>query len=1073
MRLTRFANWSIQLKVLAILGVVALLPLLIITSFTYRTLLDEEAAHDRNVNAILEARCDELAGQLNIFLGEIKTRVARIVKLRDVKRFLQEDGLRDEETKNRIDHLLDLFQENKDGYHGVALLDRTGKVVGATPGLKHWRDKRLTFDWVQKGLAGQLVTSDLFFFHPTVDLRPDGNNSPEDLKRCQPTIRFAKPVLDERKRVSGLLVVLVRGDKLWDILQKAEGRAGVGSYASLYDSHGIRIAHSDNRGILFHPAGPIPPREAEEMVRDKRFGARTQDFLNEVRPFPEQFTLARGGHPAAEDSRLDASAPENQEENLGVARRLESVPWTVFLMVPKANVAGAPIAGLFLGVLVVAWICILLIIVVVSVVFASQIRRPITALAEACRKFGTGDLGARVPDCSTDELGCLGQGFNAMAEQLGTTVQSLNEALTALAASEARMRGIMATAADGLITLRGDGIIESVNPAVTRLFGYQADELVGQAVGRLLELPPVNGAPVDVVAFFTASTQVAGQSHEVAGRRKQGGTVPLEVSVGLVQTDSQRLFTLSLHDLTQRKRAEADILQARDAAEASSRAKSQFLAMMSHELRTPLTIIIGHSEMLLEDAAEAGHEDLVPDLQQVHTHSKHLLTLINDLLDMSKIEAGKVHLFLEEFDVRAVVGEVATTVQPLLTANGNTLDIALLPNLGTMCADVTRFKQCLLNLLSNACKFTKQGQVRLTADRTTLVDQDWIKFRVTDTGIGMTPEQLKRIFETFTQADLSTTRKYGGTGLGLSITRRLCRLMGGDVFVESTPGKGSTFTIKLPAVVSKPEPPVPPISPPNEQDFSPPGSCTVLVADDDPAVRDLMQRLLIKEGYHMVAADTGAECLRLARKIHPRAITLDVMMPGLDGWAILSALKSDPDLADIPVIMLTIVDDKELGYALGATDYLTKPLDRDRLVEVLRKRCGSGKAYRALIAEDETATRDQLRRTLEKEGWEVVEAANGREAIDSVTHRPPDLVLLDLMMPEMDGFEFLTEMSQHPEWQQIPVVIITARDLSQEDRQFLNGSLFLSGCVKKVLQKGHFSLNDLMHQVRDLVTRAG
>jgi CheY-like chemotaxis protein len=341
---------------------------------------------------------------------------------------------------------------------------------------------------------------------------------------------------------------------------------------------------------------------------------------------------------------------------------------------------------------------------------------------------------------------------------------------------------------------------------------------------------------------------------------------------------------------------------------------------------------------------------------------------------------------------------------------------------------------------------------------------------VNDTGIGMTPEQLSKMFQPFTQADLSTTRKYGGTGLGLTITRRLCELMGGDIKLASTPGQGSTFTIRLPAQCHKVDE-CTPAPKPRPLPAPAPGAATVLIADDDPAVREMLRRVLSREGFQIVMAENGEECIRLAREVQPAAITLDVMMAGMDGWTVLSALKADPTLARIPVIMLTIVDDKNLGFSLGAADYLTKPLDRDQLIASLKRHCAANSPRRALIAEDDPSARDLLRRTLEKDGWVVTDVANGREALAAIAAQPPALILLDLMMPEVDGFEFLAEISQHSEWRHIPVVVITAKELSEEDRLFLNGSFMLSGCVKRLLKKGTFSLDDLVRQVRDVAAQ--
>ena len=492
--------------------------------------------------------------------------------------------------------------------------------------------------------------------------------------------------------------------------------------------------------------------------------------------------------------------------------------------------------------------------------------------------------------------------------------------------------------------------------------------------------------------------------------------------------------------------------------EVADRHKSEFLANMSHELRTPLNAIIGYSEMLQEDAADLGAEQFTDDLKKINAAGKHLLELINAVLDLSKIEAGKMELYLESFDVATLIRDIAAVIQPLAAKNTNRLEVRCPETIGAMRADLTKVRQALFNLLSNACKFTEQGTVGLLVARERLDGQDWMVLAVSDTGIGMTPEQLARLFEAFTQADAATTRRFGGTGLGLALSRRLCRMMGGDVTVESAPGRGSTFTIRLPAQVTEPaEEPVTPIAP---VERTSPSIGTVLVIDDEASVRDLMQRFLAREGFRVVTASGGEEGLRLARELRPDAITLDVMMPGMDGWAVLTALKATPDVADIPVVMLTIVDDKNLGYALGASDYLTKPIDRERLVTVLKQH---RRDRPVLVVDDDLTLRQLLRRMLEPEGYVVVEAENGRVALERLRQVSPSVILLDLMMPEMDGFEFVAEFRRHEAWRAIPIVVITARDLSSEDRERLNGY------VQKILQKGAHGRDQLLAEVRELV----
>ncbi len=544
----------------------------------------------------------------------------------------------------------------------------------------------------------------------------------------------------------------------------------------------------------------------------------------------------------------------------------------------------------------------------------------------------------------------------------------------------------------------------------------------------------------------------------------------LDFIVGLsrqaaIAIQNARLFDESLRLLEEAK-------QARESAEAANRTKSTFLANMSHELRTPLNAIIGYSEMLTEEAQDSGQEQMVPDLEKINVAGKHLLDLINAILDLSKIEAGKMDLYLETFEIKKMVKDVVSVIQPLVAKNHNTLQVNVADDVGAMRADLTKVRQSLFNLLSNAAKFTERGtitlQVRTEAKglRTELEGSlnppSSILFTVSDTGIGMTDEQSEKLFQEFTQADASTSRKYGGTGLGLALSRRFCRLMGGDITVASAPGHGSTFTLVLPAEVVDPK------AEPKSDEQLPaqtlaPNAKKVVVIDDEPTARDLLQRLLRAEGFHVLTAAGGEEGLRLVRAIHPDIITLDVMMPGVDGWAVLTQLKADPATADIPVIVLSILDDKNLGYALGATDYLTKPIDRERLTAILERFRESNTAHHALVIEDDTPTREMLGRMLDKEGWHVVQAANGRVALERMNEQIPQLILLDLMMPEMDGFEFVEELRQHPEWNRVPVIVVTAKDLTPQDRVRLNGY------VEKILQKGASKRDELLEQVRDLV----
>lgn len=549
--------------------------------------------------------------------------------------------------------------------------------------------------------------------------------------------------------------------------------------------------------------------------------------------------------------------------------------------------------------------------------------------------------------------------------------------------------------------------------------------------------------------------------------RKESGNFSTEV-VNLLQT-----FATQSVIAIQNARLYREIQEKGRQIELTSKYKSQFLANMSHELRTPMNAIIGYSDMLLEEAEEQGLESLKEDLHKINGAGKHLLGVINGILDLSKIESGKMDLYLEDFEIAGMIRDVVATVQPLAGKNRNALELRCSDNIGSMRADLTKVRQGLLNLLSNAFKFTENGTVLLAVGRETEGGSDWITFRVADSGIGMTPAQLQKVFEPFTQADASTTRVYGGTGLGLSITKKFCEMMGGDIAVESAVGKGTTFTIRLPASAGprKAEPEAPQreaaaaVAPQPAAERN-----TVLVIDDDSTAQDLVARALTKEGFYVVTASSGQEGIRLAKELRPIAITLDVLMPGMDGWAVLTALKQDPDVADIPVIMLTIVENKELGYALGVSDYLTKPVDRKRLASVLNKYRCEHPPCSVLVVEDDPQAREIISRTLQKEGWVVAEAENGQVALERVAEKRPEVILLDLMMPVMDGFRFVRELRRTEAWRSIVIIVVTAKDLTEEDR------LQLNGYVQKILEKGAYSRSELLAEITDLVrtcTRRG
>lgn len=646
-----------------------------------------------------------------------------------------------------------------------------------------------------------------------------------------------------------------------------------------------------------------------------------------------------------------------------------------------------------------------------------------------------------------------------------------------------RISAVLESAVDAIITIDAKGIIESANQATEKLFGYSIDEIIGQNVKMLMPQPYQREHDGYLKKYEeTGEKHIIGVGREVVGRRKDGTNFPMQLAVSEVKLGDRKLFTGIVRDITEQKAAQAklatqatdletkntELLGLKEQAEQANVAKSQFLANMSHELRTPMNAIIGYSELLTEELEEVGQTEFVPDLQKIRAAGKHLLGLINDILDLSKIEAGKMEVFAEDFELTHFLDEVVATAKPLMDSKGNTLVVESSASLAQVRTDQTKLRQILFNLLSNAAKFTENGQINLKTCRLNLEGREILELVVKDSGIGMTAEQLKKIFEAFTQAEGSTTRKFGGTGLGLTITKSFSEMLGGALTVESELGVGSSFIVRIPARYGDTEPTAALTTSQQPRDVAtvdiPRSRPEILVVDDDPNARELMQRFLDKEGYASVTASSGEEGLERARKLHPIAIILDVMMPSMDGWAVLKALKEDPATADIPVVMISMVDGAEMGYALGVKDYLTKPPDRKRLGEILQQVRSDQTPGQILIVDDDPSNREMLAKLVKKTGCDVREACNGQEALDCIADHKPDLVLLDLMMPVMDGFEVVAELNRQGLTSQIPIVVVTAKDLTHADRARLEGQ------VRHIRNKVGISRDELLREINTYLT---
>ncbi len=636
------------------------------------------------------------------------------------------------------------------------------------------------------------------------------------------------------------------------------------------------------------------------------------------------------------------------------------------------------------------------------------------------------------------------------------------------APSDAVYRSIVEHAIEGIFQTAPDGHYLLANPALAHIYGYTSVEELRSGVSEIARQLYVDPARRDeFIRLMNEKDAVWGFESPIY--RKDGSVIWISENVRVIRDENGGVlyYEGTVEDISDRKNAEEALRRAKTAAEEASRSKSQFLANMSHELRTPLNAIIGYSELLHEEAEEMGERSFCEDLRKIEKAGKHLLELINGVLDIAKIEAGKMEIHVEEFEIGSMLAEVASTIRPVIEKKGNQITIEAAADLGNMATDLTKLRQSLFNLLGNAGKFTENGEVILSAVRES--DGNWIRFDVRDTGIGMSPEQSARIFEAFTQADSSTTRKFGGTGLGLTITREFCRLIGGEASVVSTPGAGSTFTLRLPARFIAPAVSFPDDAPsdllavtPEDEGDRP----IVLLIDDDLTIHDLVRRFLDKEGFRTVCSQNGAEGIELALQLQPSVIVLDVMMPTMDGWTVLSRLKGDPALAEIPVVMLTMVDNKAMGYTLGVDDYMLKPIERVDFVGVLRKFCDQSNPGAVLVVEDDDTSRELVRDLLEKDHFSVIEARNGLEGLERVASVVPTLILLDLMMPEMDGFEFAATVRKNPRLAHVPIVVMTAKDITPEDR------LRLDGNVSRVMQKGLYDRGELLTEIRNRIARS-
>lgn len=713
-----------------------------------------------------------------------------------------------------------------------------------------------------------------------------------------------------------------------------------------------------------------------------------------------------------------------------------------------------------------AAIGVLVLALVLTTLLARALTRRLSNLTAGARAVAAGDYGYALGVGGDDEIGELARAMSTISSEVNDKVERLSRTETELRESRDFLNSILDNVPAMVFVKDAEELrYVRLNRAAEEITGRTAEDFIGKNDFDCF-------TEEEARAFTEADRQVLAIDQPVDVGEKvithkdgsQRWVRATKVAVRGANGTPRYLLGIA-QDITAQRQVqrgyEEHLIAARQLAEAANRAKSDFLATMSHELRTPLNAIIGYSELLAEDAADRDElADVAEDLDKIRSAGRHLLSLINDVLDLAKIEAGRVELEVEAVAMQEFVDDVANTVRTLIEANKNTFVVDCRDVPETIDNDPTKLRQILINLLSNAAKFTSGGTIELgvSTARNPNTDELELVMRVSDTGIGIPNDKLEYVFEAFSQADSKTTRRYGGTGLGLAITRRSCELLGGAIWATSEVDVGSEFTVRLPANLPVEQSAAP--EPATAADRGERRSGAVLVIDDNEAARQLLSDYLRNAGWEVAVASSGEEGLRLAAELHPAAIVLDIIMPEMDGWTVLERLKGDAELAEIPVVFCTITDEKQRGFMLGASDYLTKPVERDRFVSTLAHYCARPGA-KLLLVEDDEATRDIFRRTATDLGWMVDEAENGIEALESISRERPDLIVLDLMMPELDGFGVIDALQESDTWRDIPVVIATAKTLTDDDHNRLNGF------VQKIVSKSDVDAADIVASVAD------
>lgn len=757
---------------------------------------------------------------------------------------------------------------------------------------------------------------------------------------------------------------------------------------------------------------------------------------------------------------------------------------------------------------------------IVSIIISNNIARPVVEMTDVSKKIQSGDINARNKESGDDEIAFLARSFNRMADSMAAQIR-IQQGVADISGKMVRASGFedfVKSLLDILMDLTGSqiGAFYRYNGENNRFEHYTSTginaELLGPfdasisegAFGKALEtrkISLIQNIPEDTIFMFRTfagtaiprdiiTIPVTVRDNVLAiislaslkGYTQEQKEIIDQTWIGLntmysnlLANEEERRLAEELELTNRELRAQADEMnvqsdelyqqnialevQRKKVVEAN-RLKSEFLSNMSHELRTPLNSVMALSSVLLMQTKDKLSEEEAEYLEIIERNGRQLLLLINDILDLSKIEAGRMDLSVKSFSLRSLIESVVEGHEIIAAGKNIELKQDFADDLPGIESDENKVSQILQNLVGNAVKFTGSGSVSVSA----VQDADNIVVEVTDTGIGITPEDQEHIFEEFRQVDGSASRRYEGTGLGLTIARKTARLLGGDITVTSTPGEGSAFSLILPVKYMS-EVLQPALKIPERIFKSRPGQKTILVVDDEEDVVDMISVNLREEGYSVLTAASGIQALELAKKNHPFAITLDVIMPEMDGWEVLQGLKSDPETVDIPVIIVSVSDNKETGFALGAVNFISKPVNKGTLIAEIRK-ISSIVPFRVLVVDDNRIDLDLMIKVIEEHNMNAVSVENGKKCLEFLRKEVPDVLILDLIMPGLDGFQVLDDLRRRPETRDLPVIVVTAKDLTRQERERLSGNA--SSVLAKSATTSRELLKELKRVIKDL-----